>query len=69
MARPRRDSHEVTSEGLGSSAESVFAPGQTTGWRAAVAGEQTIRVIFEGVSTIELSINPDIQIAMPRQPC
>ena len=38
---------EVTSEAPGSPVESVFVPSQNSAWRAAVAGEQTVRVIFD----------------------
>jgi hypothetical protein len=38
---------EVTSEAFGFPVESVFVPGSNNGWRATVAGEQTLRVIFD----------------------
>ena len=38
---------EVTSEAPGFPIESVFAPGSNSGWRATVAGEQTLRIIFD----------------------
>ena len=48
---------EVTSEAFGFPVESVLVPGSNNGWRATVAGEQTLRVIFDeptSVSVIEL---------------
>jgi hypothetical protein len=38
---------EITSEEPDYPIESAFASGQTTGWRAATAGRQTIRLIFD----------------------
>ena len=48
---------EVTSEAFGFPVESVLVAGSNNGWRATVAGEQTLRVIFDeptSVSVIEL---------------
>jgi len=48
---------EVTSEAPGFPVESVFVPGSNNGWRATVAGKQTLRVIFDeptSVRAIEL---------------
>ena len=48
---------EVTSEAPCSPVESVFIPSQNSAWRAAAAGEQKIRVIFDEATplrTIEL---------------
>ena len=38
---------EITSEDKEFPVESVFVSGETQGWRAAVAGTQTIRMIFD----------------------
>src|SRR5258706_15592312 len=48
---------EVTSEAPGFPVESVFVPGSNNGWRATVAGKQTLRVIVDeptSVRAIEL---------------
>jgi hypothetical protein len=38
---------EITSEDKNFPVESAFASGETQGWRAAMAGTQTIRLIFD----------------------
>jgi hypothetical protein len=38
---------ELTSEDADYPIEAALAPGATSGWRAAEAGEQTIRIIFD----------------------
>jgi hypothetical protein len=38
---------EITSEEVHYPIESAFASGQTSGWRAATAGKQTIRLVFD----------------------
>src|SRR5437762_12668910 len=38
---------EITSEDKNFPVESAFASGETKGWRAAMAGAQTIRLIFD----------------------
>ena len=38
---------EITSEDKNFPVESVFSSGETQGWRAAMAGAQTIRLIFD----------------------
>src|SRR6266581_4406663 len=43
----RAASVEITSEDEEFPVESAFVPGDTRGWRAAIAGTQTIRLIFD----------------------
>jgi len=54
---------EVTSEDLAHPIESALVPGEESGWRAALPGEQTIRLIFDRPQRLSriwlLFIEPD----------
>jgi len=45
---------EISSEDEAHPIESALLPGNLTGWRAAVAGEQTIRLVFNEPQNIQL---------------
>jgi hypothetical protein len=47
---------EITSEDRNFPVESAFASGETQGWRAAMAGAQTIRLNFRSAAKAETNI-------------
>ena len=61
---PRLTEVELTSEDAAYPIEAALMPGATAGWRAAQAGEQTIRFLFDepqGLKRIRLAFQEDQQ--------